>query len=81
MEGSCTVYGHIRRSFGDLKDEEELILFFKEVMEERERLEDEEEEMRKNPSGGDDTADTASGEDTSPQASMGSLQTSLLHVL
>ena len=81
MEGSCTVYGHIRRSFGDLKDEEELILFFKEVMEERERLEDEEEKMRKNPSGGDDTADTASGEDTSPQASMGSLQTSLLHVL
>ena len=39
LAGSCKVYGDIRRRFGDLDDEEDLVEFFKEVLERREELE------------------------------------------
>ena len=38
LSGSCRVYGDIRRLYGDLDDEEDLISFFNQVLERREEL-------------------------------------------
>ena len=40
LSGTCRVYGGIRRKYGDLDDDEDLINFFNEVLEKREQLED-----------------------------------------
>ena len=39
LAGGCKVYGGIRRKYGDLEDDEDLVEFFKEVLEKREELE------------------------------------------
>ena len=53
------MYGEIRRKFGDLESEEDLVKFFSEVLEERDRLEEEEREQMET-SGAKDTTDEAS---------------------
>ena len=75
LSGECRVYGEIRQSFGNLDNEDNLVMFFSRVLEERARLEEEEEES---PSGGGDTAGAASGGSQPPQASMEASQPSLL---
>ena len=66
------MYGEIRRKFGDLESEEDLVKFFSEVLEERDRPEEEETEQMETTSGAKDTADEASGGPSSSHASMGS---------
>ena len=44
LDGSCQVYGDIRRKYDNLEKEDDLVKFFREVLDERERLEDEEKE-------------------------------------
>ena len=39
--GLCPVYGDIRRKYGELKDDWELLQFFREVLAKREELEEE----------------------------------------
>ena len=71
MEGSCPVYGNIRRKYGDLKMEDDLVSFFSDVLEERERLDDGE----RSPGGGEDTTDGASGS-SQPTSQFGAHQPS-----
>ena len=40
LSGTCRVYGSIRRKYGELDEDEDLISFFNEVLEKREELED-----------------------------------------
>ena len=40
--GLCSIYGGIRRKYGDLKDEATLVEFFQEVLARREEMEEEE---------------------------------------
>ena len=67
MDGSCSIYGNIRRKYGDLSGEDDLVSFFSDILEERERLDDEE----RSPSGGEDATDGASGGSQPPPASLG----------
>ena len=43
LSGSCPVYGDIRATYGDLREDKDLVAFFGEVLERREELEEEEE--------------------------------------
>ena len=74
LEGGCPVYGSIRRRYGSLDSEDDLVKFFSEVLNERERLEDEEkeeEERRRNQGGEVIAMDAASGRVNFPHASLG----------
>ena len=76
LNGECQVYGEIRKQFGSLDSEDQIIQFFSEVLLERERLEGEEEEerereMRGRPSGEGNTMDAASGGPRPPPAGLG----------
>ena len=40
LSGECTVYGDLRRTYGDLSEDKQLVNFFSAVLERRERLEE-----------------------------------------
>ena len=41
--GNCKVFGHLNERFGDLSDDENLVLFFKEVLATRDQMDENEE--------------------------------------
>ena len=41
LSGQCEVFGEIRASYGDLKDDESLAKFFKEVLNKRDKIDEE----------------------------------------
>ena len=67
MDGSCDIYGEIRKKYGDIDKEEDLVLFFSEVLEARERMEEEE----RSPSDREAVTDGASGGVSPPHAGLG----------
>ena len=40
ISGKCEVYKEIRESYGDLRNDDELVQFFKKVLERREQLDE-----------------------------------------
>ena len=69
LDGSCEIYGEIRKKYGDIDKEEDLVMFFSEVLEARERMEEEE----RSPSDREVVTDGASGGVTPPPAGLGAL--------
>ena len=67
LDGSCDIYGEIRKKYGDIDKEEDLVLFFSEVLEARERMEEEE----RSPSDREAVTDGASGGVSPPHAGLG----------
>ena len=72
LSGSCKIYGGLRKSFGNIDSDNDLVQFFSRVLEERARLEEQEEqeEEEESPSGGGVTAGAASGGSQPSHASL-----------